>query len=189
MNLFILNWCIVFGIGLLLVVLFSSWVVLCNCDKGMVIVGQDVGVDYILYDFQIVVLDEQGKELIILCVSWLECQCGDQIINIVILLFEMLDKDGKYWILCVEIGWFSVKGDEMKLCGNVVGDSLVDLGVVLIIFCIDYLDVFLKENCVCIDVWVIMICFGMEQFGVGFEVDLKNNMYYFFSQFKGCYMF
>lgn len=62
MNLPTLNWRTVLGIGLLLAALLSSWAALRNRDKGPATAGQDAGVDYILHDFQIVALDEQGKE-------------------------------------------------------------------------------------------------------------------------------
>ncbi|PZT43687.1 LPS export ABC transporter periplasmic protein LptC, partial [Stenotrophomonas maltophilia] len=146
MNLPTLNWRTVLGIGLLLAALLSSWAALRNRDKGPATAGQDAGVDYILHDFQIVALDEQGKESTTLRAPRLERQRGDQTINIATPLFEMPDKDGKHWTLRAETGWLSAKGDEMKLRGNVAGDSPADPGVVPTTFRTDHLDVFPKEN-------------------------------------------
>ena len=94
MNLPTLNWRTALGIGLLLAALLSSWAALRNRDKGPAKGGQEVGVDYVLHDFQIVALDEQGKESTTLRAPLLERQRGDQTINIATPLFEMPDKDG-----------------------------------------------------------------------------------------------
>ncbi len=48
-------------------------------------------------------------------------------------------------------------------------------------------DVFPKENRARTDALVTMTRPGMEQSGVGFEVDSKNNTYHFLSQSKGRY--
>ena len=60
MNLPSLNWRTLLGIGLLLAALLSSWAALRNRDKGPATAGQDVGVDYVLHDFQVVALREHG---------------------------------------------------------------------------------------------------------------------------------
>ncbi len=104
------------------------------------------------------------------CVPRLERQRGDQTINIATPLFEMPDKDGKHWTLRAETGWLSAKGDQMKLRGNVAGDSPADPGVVPTTFRTDHLDVFPKENRARTDALVTMTRPGMEQSGVGFEV-------------------
>ncbi len=84
---------------------------------------------------------------------------------------------------CAETGWLSAKGDQMKL--RVAGDSPADPGVVPTTFRTDHLDVFPKENRARTDALVTMTRPGMEQSGVGFEVDSKNNTYHFLSQSKG----
>ncbi len=187
MNAPTLNWRTVLGVGLLLAALLSSWAALRNRDKGPVQTGQDVGVDYILHDFQIVALDEQGKESTTLRAPLLERQRGDQTINITTPLFEMPDKDGLHWTLRAQTGWLSAKGDQMKLRGDVSGDSPAAPGVVPTTFRTDHLDVFPKESRARTDARVTMTRPGMEQSGVGFEVDSKNNTYHFLSQSKGRY--
>ncbi|WP_224965615.1 LPS export ABC transporter periplasmic protein LptC, partial [Klebsiella pneumoniae] len=114
-------------------------------------------------DFQIVALDEHGKESTTLRAPLLERQRGDQTINIATPLFEMPDKDGKHWTLRAETGWLSAKGDEMKLRGNVAGDSPVGPGTVPTTFRTDHLDVFPKENRARTDALVTMTRPGMEQ--------------------------
>lgn len=171
----------------LLAALLSSWAALRNRDKGPANGGNEVGVDYILHDFTIVALDEQGKESTTLRAPLLERQRGDQTISIATPLFEMPDKDGKHWTLRSETGWLSAKGDEMKLRGSVAGDSPAGPGVPPTTFRTDHLDVFPKESRARTDALVTMTRPGMEQSGVGFEVDSKNNTYHFLSQSKGRY--
>ena len=187
MNAPTLNWRTVLGVGLLLAALLSSWAALRNRSHAPAAGGADAGVDYVLHDFQIVALDDQGLESTTLRAPLLERQRGDQTISIATPLFEMPDKDGRHWTLRAETGWLSAKGDVMKLRGNVAGDSPVAPGVVPTTFRTDHLDVFPKENRARTDARVTMTRPGMEQSGVGFEVDSNNNTYHFLSQSKGRY--
>lgn len=182
-----MSWRNALGVLLLVVAVLTGWSLLRGRDKGPASVGQDGGVDYILHDFQIVSLDDKGQESTTLRAPRLQRQRSNQTVDIDTPVFEMPDKDGNHWTLRAKTGWLSAKGDEMKLRGDVAGDSPAVAGVVPTTFRTDHLDVFPKEDRARTDAHVVLTRPGMEQSGVGFEVDSKNNTYHFLSQAKGRY--
>ncbi len=182
-----MNWRTIIGAVLLVVAVLSGWSLLRNRDKGPQAVVDDGSVDYVLHDFQIVALDDEGHESTTLRAPRLERTRADQTLSIVTPVFEMPDKDGNHWTLRSDTGWVSAKGDELKLRGNVNGDSPTVGNTPPTTFRTTHLDVFPKEDKARTDALVTMTRPGMEQSGVGFEVDSRNNTYHFLSQSKGRY--
>ncbi len=182
-----MNWRTIIGAVLLVVAVLSGWSLLRNRDKGPQAIVDDGSVDYVLHDFQIVALDDQGRESTTLRAPRLERTRADQTLNIATPVFEMPDKDGNHWTLRSDTGWVSAKGDELKLRGNVNGDSPTVGSTPPTTFRTTHLDVFPKEDKARTDALVTMTRPGMEQSGVGFEVDSRNNTYHFLSQSKGRY--
>ena len=76
----------------------------------------------------------------------------------------------------------------MRLRGNVAGDSPTVGNTPPTTFRTTHLNVFPKENRARTDALVTMTRPGMEQSGVGFELDSENNTYHFLSQSKGRYL-
>jgi len=76
----------------------------------------------------------------------------------------------------------------MRLRGNVAGDSPTVGNTPPTTFRTTHLNVFPKENRARTDALVTMTRPGMEQSGVGFELDSNNNTYHFLSQSKGRYL-
>ncbi|KAF1055266.1 MAG: Lipopolysaccharide export system protein LptC [Stenotrophomonas maltophilia] len=182
-----MSWRTAIGGVLLVIAVLTGWSLLRNRDKGPVSAAQDGGVDYILHDFQIVALDAQGKESTTLRAPLLQRQRDDQTVDITTPLFEMPDSDGNHWTLRARTGWLSANGEQMKLRGDVSGDSPAVAGAVPTTFRTASLDVFPKEDRARTEDRVVLTRPGMEQSGVGFEVDSKNNTYHFLSQAKGRY--
>jgi len=175
------------GIGLLVAAAFTGWLALHDRDKGTAEVGDDATKDYVLHDFQIVALDEQGKESTTLRAPLLERARSDETMNITTPLFLLPDQDGNHWELRGDSGWVSAKGDQLKLTGNVSGDSPKVAGTPPTTFRTDHLDVFPKENRAKTDARVIMTRPGLSQTGVGFEADMKTRQYKLLSQVKTRY--
>jgi len=172
---------------LLLAALLSGWALLRDRDGGPAATADDGSVDYVLHDFTITALDEQGRESTTLSAPRLERSRADQTLEIATPEFQMPDEQGNHWTLRAQTGWLSAKGDHMKLRGDVSGDSPTTGGTPPTTFRTDHLDVFPRENKARTDARVTMTRPGMEQSGVGFEVDSKNNTYHFLSQAKGRY--
>jgi len=182
-----MNWRTTVGAVLLVVAVLSGWSLLRNRDKGPQAVVDDGSVDYVLHDFQIVLLDDEGKESTTLRAPRLERLRADQTLNITTPVFEMPAKDGNHWTLRSDTGWVSAKGEELRLKGNVAGDSPTEGATPPTTFRTTHLNVFSEENIARTDALVTMTRPGMEQSGVGFELDSSNNTYHFLSQSKGRY--
>lgn len=182
-----MTWRNALGALLLVAALLSGWSLLRHRDKPVAQVGDDGSKDYVLHDFQIVALDEQGKESTTLRAPLLERLRSDETMLIATPLFLLPDKEGNHWELRSEKGWVSANGEQLKLSGNVNGDSPKVPSVPPTTFRTDHLDVFPKENRAKTDALVTMTRPGMVQSGVGFELDSKNKTYHFLSQSKGRY--
>lgn len=72
------------GLGALLLVaaLLSGWSLLRDRDKAPLPVGDDASKDYVLHDFQIIALDEQGHESTTLRAPLLERTRSDETMTI-----------------------------------------------------------------------------------------------------------
>ena len=182
-----MTWRNALGALLLVAALLSGWSLLRHRDKPVAQVTDDGSKDYVLHDFQIVALDEQGKESTTLRAPLLERLRSDETMTLATPLFLLPDNDGNHWELRSEKGWVSANGEQLKLTGNVSGDSPKVPSVPPTTFRTDHLDVFPKENRAKTDALVTMTRPGMTQSGVGFELDSKNKTYHFLSQSKGRY--
>ena len=182
-----MTWRNALGALLLVAALLSGWSLLRHRDKPAAQVTDDGSKDYVLHDFQIVALDEQGKESTTLRAPLLERLRSDETMTLATPLFLLPDNDGNHWELRSEKGWVSANGEQLKLTGNVSGDSPKVPSVPPTTFRTDHLDVFPKENRAKTDALVTMTRPGMTQSGVGFELDSKNKTYHFLSQSKGRY--
>ncbi|MDV3467870.1 LPS export ABC transporter periplasmic protein LptC [Stenotrophomonas sp. C3(2023)] len=172
---------------LLVVVLLSGWALLRERQKPLEVTVDDGTTDYVLHDFQIVALDDQGKESTTLRAPKLERTRADQTVAIATPVFEMPDDQGQHWTLRADTGWLSPKGDELKLQGNVSGDSPTTGNTPPTTFRTTHLDVFPKDKKARTDARVTMTRPGMEQAGTGFEVDSAANTYRFLSSVKSRY--
>ena len=182
-----MNWRTVIGGVLLVAALVSGWSLLRDRDKAPRANGDDAGLDYVLHDFQIVALDEQGNESTTLRAPLLERTRSDETMNITTPLFLLPDKDGNHWEMRSDKGWVSAKGDQLKLIGNVSGDSPKVPSVPPTTFRTDHLDVFPNENKAKTDALVTLTRPGMTQSGVGFELNSADKTYHFLSQVKSRY--
>lgn len=182
-----MSWRTLLGAALLAFAVLSGWALLRDRDKAPQDTVDDGSVDYVLHDFQIVALDDQGKESTTLRAPKLERTRADQIITIATPVFEMPDDQGQHWTLRADTGRLTPKGDEMRLEGNVAGDSPSGGGTPPTTFRTTHLDVFPKLKKARTDARVTMSRPGMEQSGVGFEVDSAANTYHFLSSVKSRY--
>ena len=86
--------------------------------------------DYQLYDFELVVLDEQGKEAFTLRAPQLARQPGDESLDLAdpVFLFPVEDEDAGEggvvrWEMRSDTAWVSPAGDEVRLVGDVRADG------------------------------------------------------------------
>ncbi len=138
-------------------------------------------------DFEIVTLDKDGKEAATLRAPSMERNAADQTSTIVRPLFLLPDAEGRHWQLRADTGWVSPKGEELRLRGNVAGDSPQDGSTPPTTFRTTALDVFPERSLARTAEPVTMARPGLRQSGVGFEADLKSRQYSLLSQVKTRY--
>jgi len=182
-----MSWRTALGGLLLVAALLSGWALLRERDKAPLAVGDDASNDYVLHDFQIIALDEQGRESTTLRAPRLERTRSDETMTIQTPLFLLPDRDGNHWELKSDTGWVSASGDKLRLTGNVSGDSPRVPAVPPTTFRTEQLDVFPKENRATADGLVTLTRPGMIQSGVGFTLNSSDKTYAFLSQVKTRY--
>ncbi|MCW4453495.1 LPS export ABC transporter periplasmic protein LptC [Flavobacterium sp. MXW15] len=182
-----MSWRSVLGIALLLAAIVSGWSAWQQRDAITVAATDEGSSDYVLRDFEIIALDEQGKESTTLRAPTMERSRSDETMTIDQPLFLLPDRDGRHWQLRARTGWVSAKGEEMRLRGDVSGDSPRDGDIPVTTFRTQSLDVFPERNLARTDDKVTMTRPGIMQTGVGFEADLKSSQYRLLSQVKTRY--
>lgn len=182
-----MNWRTSIGAALLVAAVFTGWLALHDRDKTPEAATDDGSKDYVLHDFQIVALDEQGKESTTLRAPLLERSRADETMTLQTPLFLLPDQDGNHWEMRGDTGWVSAKGDHLKLVGNVSGDSPKVGDIPPTTFRTAHLDIFPKENRASTDAKVTMTRPGLSQSGVGFEANMKTRQYKLLSQVKTRY--
>lgn len=82
--------------------------------------------DYVLHDFELVSLDEDGKESFTLRAPELARNPADGTTALETPLFLLPDRDGTYWEVRSRTGWLSADHDELRLRGEVVANTAAD---------------------------------------------------------------
>ena len=182
-----MNWRNVLGLGLLLAALASSW----SAWRHRAITepaGPDESrTDFTLGNFEIVALGKDGKESMTLRAPAMERSRADQTSTLTRPLFLLPDGAGQHWQLQADTGWVSAKGEELRLRGNVAGDSPQVPEVKPTTLRTDSLDAFPDTHQVRTAAAVVMTQPGIMQSGVGFQADLKTRQYKLLSQVKSRY--
>jgi len=182
-----MNWRTVLGLGLLVAALASGWSAWRHRASNAPQVAEEGSTDFVLKDFEITTLDKDGKESVTLRAPSMERNRADQTSNIVTPLFLLPDAAGQHWELRADTGWISAKGEELRLRGNVAGDSPKDGKTPLTTFRTDALDVLTEQSIARTASRVTVTRPGLSQSGVGFQTNLKTKQYSLLSQVKTRY--
>lgn len=182
-----MNWRTVLGIGLAVAALASGWSAWHHRKAAVPVAADSLRSDYVLSDFEIVALDKQGNESTTLRAPSMERSRADESMTIARPVFLLPDATGQHWQLRSDTGWVSAKGEEMRLRGNVAGDSPSDGKTPPTTFRTAALDVFPQQNLAHTDGQVTMTRPGLQQSGIGFQANLKSGQYSLLSQVKTRY--
>lgn len=121
-----MNWRATLILILLTAAVVSGWAVWRQHYQDPSAAGLPGQPDYTLEDFEIVALDERGKESFTLRAPRLERDPAAKTMDIVTPLFLIPagpDSQGGPWKVRSKTGWVSADGDELRLRGDVVADS------------------------------------------------------------------
>ncbi|WP_222564004.1 LPS export ABC transporter periplasmic protein LptC [Novilysobacter antarcticus] len=117
-----MNWRIPVGILLLLGAVASGWAVLTRMTTGPELQPEIGGrPDYLLNDFELVVLDATGKESFTLRAPRLARDPVLETMDVTtpVFLIPPKQEDGDAWKVTSKTGWISASGDELRLRGDV----------------------------------------------------------------------
>lgn len=182
-----MSWRTVIGLLLLVAALASGWSAWRNRANAVPTALEQGRSDYVLSDFEIISLGKDGKESMTVRAPSMERSREDETSTIDKPLFLLPDEAGNHWELRADSGWVSAKGEELRLRGNVSGDSPKDGKTPPTTFRTAALDVLPKEDLARTDGAVTMTRPGLVQTGVGFQTNLKNKQYSLHSQVKTRY--
>lgn len=122
-----MNWRLVGIVGLVLAAAATGWSVWTNRPEERGPADPNARSDYILNDFEVVVLDDQGRESFTLAAPKLERHPGDRTMSMATPVFYIPASPGNDlprtreagWEVRSQEGWVSADGEELRLIGNV----------------------------------------------------------------------
>jgi lipopolysaccharide export system protein LptC len=121
-----MNWRAFFTVVLLLGAIASGWSVWTQRSKETTPAGIAARSDYVLTDFELTALDQQGKESFTLLAPRLTRAPQQKTLDIATPLFLIPPGQGAgndAWEVRAKNGWVSADGDELRLRGDVKGVS------------------------------------------------------------------
>ena len=181
-----MNWRMVLGLVLLVAAALSGWSAWKQHDVPEAQTPSTERSDYLMRDFEMISLDDQGLESMTLRAPEMQRSPKDETFQIATPLFLLPDTDGKHWEMRAKTAWVSAKGDEIRLSGQVNGRS-PQAATVPTTFETERLNVFPRRNLASTDAAVTITRPGSILSGVGFETNTKTKQYTFKSQVKARY--
>jgi len=123
------NWRLPLTLALLAAAIVSGWSVWKHRPATEGGAGDAQRSDYLLHDFEVVVLDREGHESFTLRAPLLERRPGDRTMSLrtpVFLIPPKRGSDAAPWEVRADTGWVSAEGDELRLRGDVVASTTRD---------------------------------------------------------------
>lgn len=168
------------GLALLAAALITSWTAWRNRERDQVPAAPVQRSDYVLRDFELVMLARDGSESLRLTAPELQRRREDESADIVQPVFVMPADQGS-WRLQADTGWIAADGDLVRLEGNVAADSQGDNPSQASLRT-DQLELLPAQDQARTDARVTLTQPGIIQTGVGMDADLKNRTYRLRSQ-------
>lgn len=120
------NWRAIGTAALMIGAFLSGWMMWQQRDRGDAAGPVGKRPDYVLHDFQVTVLGEDGREAFTLNAPRLERDPDVKTMEITTPVFHVPPKQGSQaaaWEIRSQSGWVSEKGEELRLRGGVQADS------------------------------------------------------------------
>lgn len=141
------NWRTTLGVVLFVAAVISGWSAWKQRARPAAAAVQESGADYILRDFELIALDKQsGKESMTLRAPEMHRNRADQTADITTPVFLMPDNANLPWTLRSKTGWVNPDGTQLRLRGDVEGDSPTGGATAPTTFRTQSLDVFPQQN-------------------------------------------
>ncbi len=143
--------------------------------------------EYVLREFELIALDNAGKEAFTLRAPLLQQTPGARTMDLTTPLFLLPDKEGKYWEVRSKTGWVSAKQDEIRLRDEVHAQGSESDGARTDIRT-EELNVFPDTDRATSAAVVTITRPGSILQGRGLEADLASKRYKLLSQVKSRYV-
>lgn len=114
-----MSWRTTLTLVLLLAALVSGWSVWRHRAHEPVAADTGGRPDYVLHDFELVALDNQGQESFTLRAPTMSRNPDERSMEMETPVFLLPDSDLHYWNVSARTGWVSADGNELRLRGDV----------------------------------------------------------------------
>ena len=104
---------------LLVAALVSGWALWRQSGSDLPVVAGNGRPDYVLHDFELVALDDQGQESFTLRAPSMLRNPDERSMRMATPVFLLPDRHDRYWRVSSRDGWISPDGDELRLVGDV----------------------------------------------------------------------
>ena len=118
-----MNWRLGLTVLLLVGAIVTGWSVLRQRDHAAPAASAGGRSDYVLHDFELIALDDDGTESFTLRAPLLQETPGARTMELTTPLFLLPDEDGRYWQVRARRGWISEQRDRIRLREDVRLDS------------------------------------------------------------------
>ncbi|ADV26918.1 protein of unknown function DUF1239 [Pseudoxanthomonas suwonensis 11-1] len=179
-----MNWRLLLGVVLLLAAVVTGWSAWKMRGRDAVATGGGERSDYVLRDFELVVLGKDGSETVRVQSPELQRR-DDESMDVAEPVFLTPAEPGP-WKLTAERGWISPDGELLRLDGSVSGDS-DPASPAPTKFRTDSLELLPGQDLARTDKAVSLSRPGLSQTGTGMEANLKTRQYRLLSQVRTRY--
>lgn len=118
-----MNWRLGLTLLLLAGAIVTGWSVLRQRDRAVPPASGGGRSDYVLHDFELIALDDDGTESFTLRAPLLRETPGARTMELTTPLFLLPDENGRYWQVRARRGWISEQRDHIRLREDVRLDS------------------------------------------------------------------
>ena len=113
------NWRATLTLFLVAAAALSGWAVWHRGAGGAPVVAAGERPDYVLHDFELVALDDEGRESFTLHSPSMLRDPGERSMSMATPVFLLPDGEDRYWRVDAREGWISPDGDLLRLRGQV----------------------------------------------------------------------
>ena len=181
-----MNWRGILTLVLLAGALITGWSLWKQRHQARPTAASSDRPDYLLKDFEVVSLNEQGKEAFTLRAPLLKRRPDDKTMTLTTPLFLFPDKQGAYWQARSKTAWVGEKAEEVRLRGDVNIDSPAN-DPRPVSMKTARLNVFPDKDLARTPDLVTITQPGLILRGRGFQTNLKTKRYEFKSQVRTTY--
>jgi lipopolysaccharide export system protein LptC len=182
-----MNWRVLATVLLLLGAIATGWSLLHRRAQPAHAGAAAGRSDYVLHDFELVALDDEGQESFSLRAPRLQQTPGARTMDLDQPVFLLPDDQGHYWQVQARRGWVSASRDRIRLQGSVLGTSPPEENRKIALRT-EQLTVFPDRHHASSPAVVTITQPGSILRGRGLEVALDTRRYEFLSQVRSRYV-